>query len=184
MEELDPAVPPHAPTAPMHSFQQNSMPPNVQQTYDRVHALWDTHRIHAAEPSVPAPRPRHVDHGQPIHTTTPLSAQGPSSGQLQVIGLWDKTPIKMSFDPNAPGEAFYQAFHQWAVRRKRGGDLERHRMTLWLKASKSTPDFEAYELSLKEGDLEELWETAIDWIQENKSSKAPHLYATVELEAG
>jgi hypothetical protein len=168
----------------MHSFQQNSMPPKFQQTYDHVHALLDTHRIHAAETSAPAPRPRHVDHGQPIHTTTPLSAQGPSSGQLQVIGLWDKTPIKMAFDPDAPGEVFYQAFVQWAVRRKRDGDLERHRMTLWLKASKNTPDAEAYELSLKEGELEEFWETAIDWIQENKSLKAPHLYATVELEAG
>jgi hypothetical protein len=184
MEELDPAVPPHAPTAPMHSFQQNSMPPNVQQTYDRLNALWDTHHIHAAEPSVPAPRPRHVDHGQPTHITTPLSAQGPSSGQLQVIGVWDRTPIKMAFDLDASGEVFYQAFHRWAVRRKREGDLERHRMTLWLKASKNTPDTEAYLLSLKEGELEEDWETAVDWIQDNKSPKAPHLYATVELEAG
>jgi hypothetical protein len=101
-----------------------------------------------------------------------------------VIGLWDKTLIQMSFDPDAPGEAFYQAFHQWAVRRKRGVDLERDRMTLRLKASKNTPDDEAYELGLNQGDLEELWEMAVDWIQENKSPKAPHLYATVVLEAG
>jgi hypothetical protein len=184
MEELDPAVPPHAPTVPMHSFQQTSMPPNVQQTYDRVQALCDTQRIHAAEPSAPAPHPRHVDHGQPIHTTTPLSAQEPSSGLLQVFGLWDKTPIKMAFDPDAPGEAFYQAFHQWAVRRKRDGGLERHRITLWLKASRNTPDEEAIDLSLKEGELEDFWETAVDWIQENKSPKAPHLYATVKVETG
>ncbi|KAJ4352551.1 uncharacterized protein N0V89_007900 [Didymosphaeria variabile] len=57
-------------------------------------------------------------------------------------------------------------------------------MTLLLKTSKKTPDDEVYELRLEEGELEELWETAVDWIQENKSPKAPHLYATVELEAG
>ncbi|KAF2004051.1 hypothetical protein P154DRAFT_65676 [Amniculicola lignicola CBS 123094] len=168
----------------MDSYQQTSMAPNVRQTYGHVQALRDTQRMHAAEPSAPAPHSRHINHGQPTHTTTPLAPQGPSSGQLQVVGLWDKTPIKMSFDPDAPGESFYQAFYQWAERRKRGGDLERHRMTLWLKASKNTPDGEAYELGLKEGELEELWETAVDWIQENKSPKAPHLYATVEIEAG
>jgi len=172
MEELGQAV------------QQTNVPPNIQRTYGRVQAFPDTQRMHEAEPSAHVPHPRHIDHRQPTHTTTPLASQGPSSGQLQVAGLWDKTPIKMSFDPDASGEVFYQAFHQWAVRRKRDSDLDRHRVTLWLKASKSTPDFEAYELSLKEGDLEELWETAIDWIQENKSPKAPHLYAIVELEAG
>lgn len=168
----------------MNSYQQTSMPPNIQRTYDRVPAFQDIQHMHANESSVPAPHPRHIDHGQQTHTTTPLAAQGSSSGQLQVTGLWDKTPIKMSFDTDAPGETFYQAFHQWAVRRNRGGDVERHRMTLWLKASKKTPDEEAYELSLKEGELEDYWETAVDWIQENKSSKVPHLYATVRLETG
>lgn len=130
MEELDLAVSPHAPIVPMHSHQQASMIPIVQQTYDRGQAFLDMQHMYAADPSAPAPHPKRIDDGQPTHTTTPLAAQGYSSRQLQVIRLWDKTPIKMSFDPDAPGEASYQAFHQWAVRRKRDGDLERHRMTL------------------------------------------------------
>ncbi|KAF1960876.1 hypothetical protein CC80DRAFT_590195 [Byssothecium circinans] len=204
MEELDLAVPPYATTVPMHSYQnryklgphgppsnsrwpqlrhsyqQTSMPLNVQRKYDSVQAFRDTQRMHEAEPTAPAPHPRHIDHGQPTHTTTPFAAQG-STASDRLVG---QNTNEMSFDPDASGEAFYQAFHQWAVRRKRGGDLERHRMTLWLKASKNTPEDEAYELSLNEGELEELWETAVDWIRENKSPKAPHLYATVELEGG
>lgn len=182
MEELDQTVPPRAPTVPMHSYPQTST--NVQRIYQRVQNFRETQNAHVAEPSAPVPDLQRVNHRQQTQKTTPLASQEPSSGQLQVIGLWDKTPIKMSFDPDASGETFYQAFHQWAVRRQRDGDLERHRMTLWLKTNKGTHDNEAYELSLKEGDLEELWEAAVDWIQENKNPKAPHLYATVELEAG
>jgi hypothetical protein len=176
IQELGPAIPPPAPSAPIHSHQQASLP-IIQRTYDKAQALRDMQRMHTGDPSTPA------SYGQPNHTNTPLAAHESSSGQLQVMGLWDKTPIQMSFDPNDSGEAFYQAFHQWAVRRKRGGDLERHRMTLWLKASKKTPDNEALEISLEEGKLEQLWEMAVDWIQEHKSPKAPHLFATVELEA-
>jgi hypothetical protein len=101
-----------------------------------------------------------------------------------MTGLWDNTPIKMTFDPDASGEAFYQAFHQWAVRRERDGDLERQRMTLFIKASRSTSEKEAFDLCLEEGELEELWETAVEYIQDNKRPKAPHLYVTVKIDAG
>ena len=66
----------------------------------------------------------------------------------------------------------------------RTSDIERDKMTLWLKTTKSTPDDEAYDLDLKEDELDGLWEAAVDWIQENKNSKAPHLYMTVELGSG
>jgi hypothetical protein len=184
MEELDPAIPPRAPTAPIHGYEQSGLPNNVQRTYDRVQAVQNIHRMNLAERSTPISAPRHVDHGQATNTTMSPAAQGLSSGQLQVSGLWDKTPIKMSLDPEASGEVFYQEFCKWASRRNRNGDIERTKMTLWLKANKNARDDEAYELSLKEGELEDFWEEAIDWIQDNKNPKAPHLYATVQLESG
>ncbi|KAB2099834.1 hypothetical protein AG0111_0g11992 [Alternaria gaisen] len=61
-------------------------------------------------------------------------------------------------------------------------DLDRQRVTLWLKPNKNAPDDEAYELGLEESTLEILWEGAVQWIQENKNPKAPHIFATVEIE--
>jgi hypothetical protein len=184
VEELDPTPPPHAPTAPSYAYQQSSLPPPaVQRTYERVQAMRDNQRMHTADPSTSATQPKHVDRGQPTQSITPLATQEGSNGQLYVIGLWDKTPIKMSFDPSDTGEAFYQAFHQWAVKRKNVDDLDRQGVTLMLKANKNAPDDEAYELGLEETELEMLWETAVEWIQENKNPKAPHLFATVKFEA-
>lgn len=141
----------------------------------------DSQRMHVAEPFAPALDSRHINNGKSPHTTSPLAAQEHSSGQLYMIGIWDTTPMQIRFDPDAPGETFYQAFHQWAVWRHRDGDLERDRIALWLKKSKSTPDCEAYELNLEEVELELLWAVSVDWIKENKCPKAPHLYATVKL---
>ncbi|KAF2657479.1 hypothetical protein K491DRAFT_714501 [Lophiostoma macrostomum CBS 122681] len=183
MEELVPAVSQHAPSVLRHIYHQNTMTPDTQRTHARVQALEDMRRTHATDSTTPTPQSKHKDSKSSTHTSTPLQGQASLSDQIQVSGFWGKTPIKMSFDPDAPGEAFYQAFYQWAVRRKRDGDLERHRMTLWLKASKNMPHEEAYDLRLEEDELENFWESAVDWIQENKNPKAPHLYATVEFEA-
>ncbi|KAF2016830.1 hypothetical protein BU24DRAFT_459952 [Aaosphaeria arxii CBS 175.79] len=173
IEELGLTIPP--------SPQQNT---NIlpQRAYDRVQSYREAQSMQAVAQSTPIPHASQTEQGQ-VHRTAPVAAQGTSSGHLQVLGLWDQTLLQMSFDPNAPGEAFYQAFHRWAVRRNRSGDIERHRITLWLKTSRDTPDETAYELILKEGDLEDLWGMAVDWIQGNKNPKPPHLYATVELQA-
>lgn len=56
-----------------------------------------------------------LSRGQPTPTNNPLD------NQLYVGGLWDKTPIKMSLNLSDTGEAFYQAFHQWAVDQKKCG---------------------------------------------------------------
>ncbi|KZM26237.1 uncharacterized protein EKO05_0006845 [Ascochyta rabiei] len=184
IEEVDPASSQYPPAVPLHSYPQNSLPPNMQRTYDITQAFRSSQRMRSGEPSAPVLHPTRIEHGLSNHAPTPYAAQEPSSGLLHLAGLWDKTPIKISFDPEALGETFFQAFSQWAVKRKRDGDLDRQRMTLWLKASKNMPDDEAYELSLKEGELEDLWEDAVKWIQENRGPKAPHLYAIVELEAG
>ncbi|CAI9632631.1 hypothetical protein GT037_006312 [Alternaria burnsii] len=184
VEELDPTPLPHTPAAPTYAYQQPSLPPPaVQQTYECVQSMRNSRRMHTADPSASATHPKHVDRGQPTQTITPLATQDGSSGRLHVTGWWDKTPIKMSFDPTGTGEAFCQAFHKWAVKRKRDGDFDRERMTLWLRANQTIPEDEFYELGLEESELEMRWESAVEWIQENKNPKAPHLFATVKFEA-
>jgi hypothetical protein len=185
VDDLDAAPLLHAHTMPTHAYQQPPIPPPaIQRIFEPVQAMRDNQPMHTVDPSASATHPKHVNRDQPTQPVTPLATQEGSSGQLYVAGLWDKTPIQMSFDPKDTGEAFCQAFHQWAVKRKRGGDFDRERVTLWLKANKKIPDDEAYVLSLGVSDLEVLWEAAVEWIEEHKNPKAPHLFATVEFEAG
>jgi hypothetical protein len=136
---------------------------------------------HEPEPPTPAIQSTNLDNGQPSHITSPAAGQAATSSQLQVNGFWGTTPISMSFNPDESGEKFFQAFHRWAVKRKRGNDVDRSRMTLWLKADKHMSDDAAQDLSLDYNELENLWATAVAWMHENKSTKAPHLYATVEI---
>ncbi|KAH7381148.1 hypothetical protein DE146DRAFT_636909 [Phaeosphaeria sp. MPI-PUGE-AT-0046c] len=182
MEDLDPGYPPHNPATAVHSCQQTSLSPNIQHAFDRVHALQNTQRNHEAERFSPSSQPGPVDHGQPTQRATSPPVQESPRGQLQVTGMWDKTPIKLLLDLDASGEAFYCAFEQWAIRRKRDGEIYRDRMTLYFGAHKNTPEIEAYDLSLKQSELEDLWELAVDWMLDNKNQKAPHLYATVIFE--
>jgi hypothetical protein len=173
----------HAHTMPTHAYQQSPIPsPAIQRIFEPVQAMRDNQTMHTVDPSASGAHPKPVDRDQRTHTTAPLATQEGSSSQLWVIGLWDKTPIKMAFDPSDTGEAFYQAFHQWAVRRKRGGDFDRQRMTLFLKANKNMPDEEAYDLGLGVSELEQFWKDAMEWVQENTAP--PQIYATVEMTAG
>jgi len=183
VDEADPPVHLRSPTAQVRPYQQpfSKPSPDVQRAVDRVGTMREAKRMRESEPTVLPAQSRHTDHGQPSETITLATSQGASSAQLQVNGFWDATPISMFFNPDESGEKFFQAFQRWAVRRKRGGHVDRGRMTLWLKASKGMSDDAAQDVSLDQDDLENLWATTVAWIHENKSAKAPHLYATVEM---
>ncbi|KAI4950341.1 hypothetical protein J4E91_004998 [Alternaria rosae] len=183
VDESDPAIPLRAPTAPMYSCQSSFLQPQpeVQRTHDRVSTMHEAERMRASEPPAQTARSAPADHGQPNHTTLPIAGPTASSGQLQVNGFWGTTPISISFNPDESGEKFFQAFLRWAKRRGRGGDMDRSRMILWLKANKDMSDDAAQDLSLDHDELENLWATAVAWIHEHKSIKAPHLFATVEM---
>ncbi|CAN9228686.1 unnamed protein product [Alternaria alternata] len=158
---------------PTHAYQQSPIPsPAIQRIFEPVQAMRDNQTMHTVDPSASGAHPKPVDRDQRTHTTAPLATQEGSSTQLWVIGLWDKTPIKMAFDPSDTGEAFYQAFHQWAVRRKRGGDFDRQRMTLFLKANKNMPDEEAYDLGLGVSELEQFWKDAMEWAMRMVNEKS------------
>jgi len=183
VDEVDPPIHQRAPAAHTHPYNQSSPTPSpkVLRASERVGNMREAKRPRESEPTAPSAPSRHTDHGQPSETATFATAQGVPSAQLQVNGFWGATPISMFFNPNESGEKFFQAFLRWAVKRKRSGDVDRSRMTLWLKANKTMPDDAAQDLSLDYDELENLWATAVAWIHENKSDKAPHLYATVEM---
>lgn len=175
--EIDEPQPPNNPRAsiiPSQIYQENSMPTSSPKDYVRGQAF---QKLKATQSR---PMPVYQEQSSSMGKTPVLDVQ-PGS-QLHMGGRWEKTPIKICFDPTASGEEFYQEFLRWAVKRKLDGDLQRNRITIWLKSSKTAPDKHAYELSLREEQLEALWEETVEWIQENKSEKAPHIYATVQQE--
>ncbi|KAI4611069.1 uncharacterized protein J4E87_010588 [Alternaria ethzedia] len=183
VDESDPAIPPRAPTAPMYSYQPSFMQPQpeVQRTYDRMSAMQEAQRIRGHEPPAHSAQTAPAILGRPNHATLPIASQAATSGQLQVRGFWGTTPISISFNPEESGEQFFQAFLRWAKRRGRGSEVDRSRMMLWLKANKDMSDDAAQDVSLDLDELENLWDTTVAWIHENKSAKAPHLYATVQM---
>ncbi|KAI4605743.1 hypothetical protein J4E83_010406 [Alternaria metachromatica] len=180
-EEIDQSVPLRAPTAPMYAQSSLQRPPEVQRTYDRVSAMREAQLMRASEPPAQAAQSAPVNDGQPSHATLPAAGPAATGGQLQLKGLWGTTPISISFNPEESGETFFQVFLRWAKRRGRGGEVDRSRMILWLKANKEMSDDAAQDLSLDLDELENLWATTVAWIHENKSAQAPHLYATVQM---
>jgi len=85
-------------------------------------------------------------------------------------------------DLRAPGETFYNAFHQLVEKRK--GIFERAMMTIYLKKDKQMPDDEAYPLSLDADNLEADWDTTVAWLEVNRRDKPPHVYGRVEAGEG
>ncbi|KAF1979580.1 hypothetical protein BU23DRAFT_445962 [Bimuria novae-zelandiae CBS 107.79] len=197
-------APAPASAAPINRYHQPNVfglsviPDNARPQYDQVENLRVRQRavVEEAEampdrPSAttaPSLRPTHGAHEQPRHVARPSASslhdadENAKFGHIRISGNWDRTPISLTLDLDAPGEKFYQAFHQLAARRHR--IVERHRTTLWLKSSKDMPEEEAYELRLSEEELEEGWEAAVEWMHENKREKAPHIYVTVEVGPG
>lgn len=136
--------------------------------------------------TVPVPKLASVDidSGQRQHMTTSptVTASGKerdsSLDQIRLTGRWGRIPINLKMDLNAPGEVFYQTFCRWAEERNR--KIERERTVLWLKRDKSMGDDFRFDFSLSEEELEEIWEAVVEWVQENKREKGPHIYVEVK----
>lgn len=198
-------MPQPTPSAPIRHFDQAGLfehgivLSDAQPQYAHVEAIRARHRMHdVAEegaawphhsPANNDPNP-HRAPAEPDHhrSTVPPAvslhnpAQGSGDGHIRVAGNWDKMPISLSLDLDAKGEVFYQDFLHFVLRRKRS--LERHRTTMWLNNTKEMSLEEAYELRLSEEELEEGWDAAVEWIQENKRTRGPHIYVTVEVDTG
>lgn len=144
-------------------------------------AMQEAQRMRGSGPPAQAAGSAPADHGQPNHASLPIVGPAATGEQLQVKGYWGTTPISISFNPEESGEQFFQAFLRWAKRRGRGGEVDRSRIMLWLKANKEMSDDAAQDVSLELDELEDLWATTVAWIHENKSAQAPHLYATVQM---
>jgi hypothetical protein len=102
--------------------------------------------------------------------------------KLRLSFEWGVTPMAIWMDLRAPGETFFEAFQQLVVKRK--GMFERDTMTILLKKDKQTPDDEAYPLSLNSDDLEADWEMTVEWLEENRREKPPHVYGKVQTGEG
>jgi len=60
--------------------------------------------------------------------------------------------------------------------------LDRNTHSIRLTKEKGTS--EGCFLALEESTFVDDWESAVDWIRENKRTKVPHLYAVIELDEG
>lgn len=129
----------------------------------------------------PAPRMPQKHANQSSTSPTPSILHSDPSIATERIRLqlvWDLTPIMMWLDLHDSGEAFFQAFQLQADRRKRVFD--RATMTIFLMTDKTTPENEAYPLSLNEDDLHVDWDTTVTWLEEHRREKAPHIFGKID----
>lgn len=90
--------------------------------------------------------------------------------------------MNMWLDMRADCETFFEAFKQLVTGRK--GIFERSTTTILLKKEKATPDAEGCLLSLDIEALEADWETTVEWIQNNRRTKPPHIYGRIQAIEG
>ncbi|KAI4911384.1 uncharacterized protein J4E92_010197 [Alternaria infectoria] len=186
VDEYDQAVPPQAPTAPIHPYQHQYQPPSpeVQRAFGRVGAMHEVQRMRGSEPPAQVAPSAPANYSPQSDAPIPIPSQGDPSDELEIEGYWGRMPISMSVDISGSGEQFFQAFQCMAIDRKRGDNLDRQRLAVWLRADEDGPEDEAYYVSLDQGALEKRWKMVVRWIRKNKNSEEPHLYATVEIADG
>ena len=178
-----------------HTFH---LPNGVQSALENIENLANRQRMHI----VPE-EDNHLSRGSPLHTvpvpklastgidsrqqhqmpTAPTftandKEHASSSGQIRLTGRWGSIPINMRMDLNAPGEVFYQTFYRWAEERNQ--KIERERTKIWVKRDRGTPDEYSLDFGLGEEELEEVWEGVVEFIQENRREKGPHIYINVK----
>jgi hypothetical protein len=133
---------------------------------------------------VDASRSPHIEHPHTFRTSSlgHNVDHTKSADKLRLGFDWGVTPMATWLDLRAPAEAFFKAFQH--VVEKRKGIFERDTMTLYLKKDKQTPDDEAYPLSLEADELEADWERTVEWLQDNRREKPPHVYGRVQVGEG
>jgi hypothetical protein len=133
----------------------------------------------------PRSRPLSGDMSQPRGQPIPGNAsqvheQGSPAEELRVEYTWDKACVVVKLDLNAPAENFLITLENKFKRFKK--ILDRNTHSIRFTDNKEAEG--GYCLALEESNFIEDWESAIDWIRDNRRTKAPHLYAVIELEEG
>jgi hypothetical protein len=128
-------------------------------------------------------RSTRVDHSQP--TPAPIQVSGNNSEtpnrKLRLSLKWDKTPVNLWLDLDGPAAAFFQALRDVSKRRQ---VHDWDSLAIYLKTKSQSPGDIAYRLSLDAEELDADWETTVEWLEENKRDKTPHIYGSIEVEGG
>lgn len=134
-------------------------------------------------------RSLHSEHSQPLHPSAMPSASTSSNDQntttekIRLNLTWDRTILKVWLEMNAPCEAFFRTFQQLVEKRK--GIFERADITIYLKKDNSTPDDEAYPLSLDEDELKVDWKDTLSWLRDNTGETvSENVYGRVQVGEG
>ncbi|EDU45109.1 predicted protein [Pyrenophora tritici-repentis Pt-1C-BFP] len=139
-------------------------------------------------PTVRRSHPSNTEHSLPLRTNATSAPSvrhddpNASTTKIRLSLVWEKTVINMWIDLNAPAEDFFRVFQEHAE--KRTSIPERSLMRICLKSDKEMPDHESYDLSLDEEDLDADWETTLDWLEEHKRQKSPHIYGVIQIQDG
>ncbi|QDS67801.1 hypothetical protein FKW77_006922 [Venturia effusa] len=116
------------------------------------------------------------DHDPPL---SQVHEQGSDPEELRVECTWDKICSTVKLDLNAPAENFLPTIDKKFKRYKKVlGRDDTH--SLRFTAEKGAEG--GYALSLEESDLVDDWVSAMDWVRDNKRTKAPHIFVVVECD--
>ena len=94
--------------------------------------------------------------------------------------VWDKTLISVNIDLHANGETFFNTIQ--ATFRKRKKTLDRSVHSILFKIEKASPDTDGCSLSFDEANLSMDWDSTLEWMNENRREKPPHLFGKVECD--
>ena len=92
------------------------------------------------------------------------------------------TTFNVWLDLDGPAEAFFLAFQQQVSKRKE--ILDRSLITIYLKTEQQSPDVTEHPLCLGPDELDADWEPTVEWLENNKREKSPHIYGTIEVDEG
>lgn len=111
----------------------------------------------------------------------PNSNSETSGRKLRLSLKWDKTPVNLWLNLDHPPERFSQTL-QDVCKRKDVKDW--NSWVIWVKTGPLSPEDSAYCIALGQEDLHADWETTVQWLEENRRDKPPHLCGTFEFMEG
>jgi len=141
------------------------------------------------QPMQPSPMPtsRNTRSTQKGHTKSTLPpVQIPSNNsetpnrKLRLSLKWETTPVNLWLDLDSSADVFFQTLQDVSKRRQ---VHNWNSWVIWLKTEPQSPEDSAYRLTLGE-DLDADWDITVNWLEQNKRDKPPHICGSFEFEEG
>ncbi|KAJ4989268.1 hypothetical protein SVAN01_05173 [Stagonosporopsis vannaccii] len=181
-----------------HRSQNEPMAYQIQSLHQFNRHSMEGYKIHQAQPGLsegnqqpmqpsPMPTSRNIRSTQEGRTkSTPPPIQTPSNDSerpnrsLRLSLKWGTTPINLSLDLDSSAEKFSIALKE-ASKHKQVHNW--NSWVIWLKTEPQSPEDSAYRLTLGD-DLDAYWDVTVDWLEQNKRDKPPHIWGLVQFEEG